>query len=103
MLIRYSQVLTLYQYEHIIKIMIKGTFIFDWLNDGLEITNPTLTINPDGIIIYPTKMSINVPIVLTITGAKFGILLEDVTVQDFNYDAAQLTERVLTRLNDYKI
>ena len=83
--------------------MIKGKYKFDWLNNGLEITNPTLVIDSDGIEIYPSKGTINVPIKLTTDSAKFGIFLKDVKVEDFNYNAEQLTKRVTTRLNDYKV
>ena len=83
--------------------MIKGKYKFDWLNNGLEITDPTLEIEADGIVIFPTKGYINAPILLITDTANFGVFLEDIKVNDFNYDSKQLLERVMTRLNDFKV
>jgi len=83
--------------------MIEGTYKFDWLNNGVEITDPTLIVNSEGLSIYPTKMTIDVLINLTTDKVNVNILLDNVIVNDFNYDADQLRARIITRLEDYKI
>ena len=83
--------------------MLKGKYLFNWLNNGLAMTSPELTVYADGLSIFPSKMTINVPIELTLNGVVFGMLLTDVIVKDFNYDLDQLIERVVVRLDDYKV
>lgn len=77
------------------------TYRFNWLNNDLDIVDPILEIDPDGLVIFPSKMMISVPIKLETDSAKFGIFLEEVVVNDFNYDADQLEEKVLVRLQDF--
>lgn len=74
---------------------------FDYLNSGLEIIDPVITIIPDNITIYPSSMEIEVDIRLETSNAKFGIRLTNVKVQNLNYDGNTLHQRVMERLNDF--
>jgi hypothetical protein len=68
----------------------------------IEIVNPTIEINPVVKEVNPINMSISVDIVLiTPNGSKFGVNLSDVLVENLNYDAATLEERVMTKLEQY--
>ena len=79
-----------------------ATYKFEQFN--IEIVDPTLTINPIVKEVNPIAMTISVDIVLTTpNGSKFGVYLTDVAVENLNYDAATLEQRVLTRLQDYAI
>ena len=79
---------------------IQGTYKFEQFK--VEITNPSLTIN-EGIVIHQSKMTIDVNIVLEVEGMKFGLFLEDVKVDNLNYSNESLYEKVVIRLNDFKI
>lgn len=76
------------------------TYKFEQFN--IEIVNPTIEINPVVKEVNPINMSISVDIVLvTPNGSKFGVNLSDVLVENLNYDAATLEERVMTKLEEY--
>lgn len=77
-----------------------GTYKFEQFK--VEIINPTLIIN-EGIVIHQSQMTINVNIVLEVEGMKFGLYLEDVKVDNLNYSDESLYEKVVIRLNDFKI
>ena len=79
---------------------LQGTYKFEQFK--VEITNPTLTIN-EGIVIHQSQMIINVSIILEVDGMKFGLYLEDVKVDNLNYSDESLYEKVVIRLNDFKI
>ena len=79
---------------------LEGTYKFDQFK--IEITNPTLTIN-EGIVIHQSQMTIDVNIILEVDGMKFGLHLEDVKVDNLNYSDESLYEKVIIRLNDFKI
>ena len=68
-----------------------------------EITDPELTIFPDGIEIFITSGTINVTVLLQRDGVKIVLRLTDVKVNDFNYDVGQLAERIVTRLSDFLV
>jgi hypothetical protein len=76
------------------------TYKFEQFN--IEIVNPTIEINPVVKEVNPINMSISVDIVLvTPNGSKFGVNLSDVLVENLNYDAITLEERVMTKLEEY--
>jgi hypothetical protein len=76
------------------------TYKFEQFN--IEIVNPTIEINPVVKEVNPINMSISVDIVLvTPNGSKFGVNLSDVLVENLNYDAATLEERVMNKLEQY--
>jgi hypothetical protein len=72
-------------------------------NFNLEITDPIITISADNISIFPSNMTIDVDILLTVTNAKYGVRLTDVQVQNLNYDEGTLQTRVLLRLKDFEV
>ena len=80
-----------------------ATYKIEWLNNNIEIVDPVVTANPDGIILQVTKGTITCRVLLTTLNAEFGMMLEDVAVEDFNYDYGQLMDRVLTALQRYEI
>lgn len=79
---------------------LEGTYKFEQFK--VEITNPTMTIN-EGIVIHQSQMTIDVNIVLEVEGMKFGLYLEDVKVDNLNYSYESLVEKVVIRLNDFKV
>jgi len=81
-----------------------ATYKFDWLNSGAEIVDPELVVSSDNLSIYPSNMTIDVDIVLEITGGTaFGIRLTEVQVENFDYNETELVQRVITRLKDYEV
>ena len=67
--------------------------------------------DPNIIDIPPTEVNIQdvtgllivANVVLEGAGYRIGFRLNDISVNDFNYNEAQLLERVETRLQDFKI
>jgi len=81
-----------------------ANYKFEWLNGGAEIINPTITINPDNISIFPSNMTIDVDILLTTpNGTSFGVRLFDIPVENLNYDVGTLQTRVLSKLENFKV
>ena len=79
---------------------LEGTYKFEQFK--VEIENPNLIIN-EGIVIHQLQMTIDVNIVLEVDGMKFGLYLEGVKVDNLNYSYESLYEKVVIRLNDFKI
>ena len=77
------------------------TYKFEQFN--IEIVDPIITVDPIVKEVNPQNMTIKANIVLETTNAKFGILLENISVIDLNYDAEQLKLRVLERLETFII
>ena len=74
---------------------------FEWLNNSAEITDPEVVINPIVREVNPVAMTITVDLTLVTESARFSVTLENVQVVNLNYDADSLTQRVLTRLEDF--
>lgn len=69
-----------------------------------EIVDPTVEINPIVREVNPIALTINVEVTLiTTNGSKFGLNLENVTVENLNYDSTTLTERVMDKLAEYAV
>lgn len=81
------------------------TYKFETFN--ITFIDPEITINADNISIFPSNMTIDVDILLTIEynnkSAKFGYRLKDIQVENFNYDQQTLVQRVMTRLQDFEV
>lgn len=76
---------------------------FEYLNNGIEIIDPIIEINPIVREVNPQTMTISVDIILVVDNAKFGILLDNVQVQNLNYDKTTLKDRVMGRLIDFQV
>ncbi len=76
---------------------------FEQLNNGAEIDNPKITINPIVRNVNPIAMTIDVSVLLSIDGAAFGVELTDVTVKNLNYDAESLQARVMEKLATFEV
>ena len=72
-------------------------------NHNIEFENPEIEIQSDGITLIPSKMEITVNLILRVNGCKYGVTLENVKVDNLNYDTESLQEKVMIRLNDFKI
>ena len=70
---------------------------------NVEITDPTVTINPIVREINPVLMTITVDLTLTTPSTKFGVELDNVAVLNLNYDSDSLTDRVMERLADFEV
>ena len=72
-------------------------------NHNIEFENPEIEIQSDGITLIPSKMEITVNLILRVNGCKYGVTLENVKVDNFNYDTESLQEKVMIRLLDFRI
>jgi len=72
-------------------------------NHNIEFENPEIEIQNDGITLMPSRMEISVNLILRVNGCKYGVTLENVKVDNFNYDTESLHEKVLIRLSDFRI
>ena len=72
-------------------------------NHNIEFENPEIEIQSDGITLMPSKMEITVNLILRVNGCKYGVTLENVKVDNFNYDTDSLQEKVMIRLLDFRI
>lgn len=72
-------------------------------NHNIEFENPEIEIQSDGITLMPSKMEISVNLILRVNGCKYGVTLENVKVDNFNYDTESLHEKVMVRLQDFRI
>ena len=69
----------------------------------VEITNPKVSANEDTIQLQVSRNTISVDVLLETDTAKFGLLLEDIQVVNFNYENYDnLMLRVVDRLKDFE-
>lgn len=91
---------------------IQGTYKFEKWN--VEFTNPYLEVLQDTISIQPSKMTIGVYIILSITldngrMGKFGYQLKNIPVDNLSFnpknenDVNILVSRVINKLEDFKL
>lgn len=79
-----------------------ATYKFEQFN--VEIVDPTVWADEDTIQLQVSKNTISVNVVLTTDTAKFGILLEDIPVQNLNYEGyVNLIARVIIKLKDFEV
>jgi hypothetical protein len=70
---------------------------------NVEIDNPKVSANEDTIQLQVSKNTISVDVLLETDTAKFGVLLEDIQVVNFNYENYDnLMLRVVDRLKDFE-
>ena len=70
---------------------------------NVEIDNPKVSANEDTIQLQVSKNTISVMVLLETDTAKFGVLLEDIQVVNFNYENYDnLMLRVVDRLKDFE-
>jgi hypothetical protein len=78
------------------------TYRFEQFN--IDITDPAIDANEDTISIQPSTNTIAVDVTLTTDSATFGIRLDQIQVQNLNYEGKEnLLLRVTERLNDFVI
>ena len=78
------------------------TYRFDQFN--IDIVNPTVDANEDSIALQPTLNTISVDVTLTTNSVTFGVRLEEIQVQNLNYEGKDnLLLRVNERLQDFEI
>lgn len=78
-----------------------ATYRFPEFN--IDITDPTVTVNPIVNDLDPSTMTLSNDVVLTTANAEFGVKLEQVVIQDLTYTFESLSERVMARLSDFAI
>ena len=77
-----------------------ATYRFQQFN--LDIVNPTVTANEDTIQLKVSKNTISVNIILETPTTKFGVLLDNIVVQNMSYEGYEnLMLRVNERLQDF--
>ena len=78
------------------------TYRFEQFN--IDIVNPTVDANEDSIALKPTLNTISVDVTLTTDSATFGVRLEEIQVNNLNYEGKDnLLLRVNERLQDFAI
>ena len=71
---------------------------------NIEIENPTISANEDSIHLQVNNNTISVDLTMEVNGAKFGVHLTDINVNNLNYEGYDnLIERVLNRLKDFEV
>jgi hypothetical protein len=79
-----------------------ATYRFTQFN--VDITDPTVTANPDSITLKATQMLFDIDVVLEVEKAKFGVKLENIQAQNLNYEGYEnLMLRVMEKLQEYAI
>ena len=79
-----------------------ATYRFEQFN--LDIVNPTITANEDTIQLQVSQNTISVNIVLETPTTRFGVLLDEIAVQNLNYEGYEnLMVRVNERLRDFEV
>ena len=79
-----------------------ATYRFEQFN--LDIVDPTVTANGDTIQLQVSQNTISVNIVLETPTTRFGVLLDEITVQNLNYEGYEnLMVRVNERLRDFEV
>jgi len=79
-----------------------ATYRFEQFN--LDIVNPTVTADEDTIQLQVSQNTISVNIVLETPTTKFGVLLDEIVVQNLNYEGYEnLMVRVNERLRDFEV
>ena len=72
-------------------------------NHNIEFENPEIEIQSDGITLMPSRMEIYVNLILRVNGCKYGVTLENVKVDNLNYDTDTLNQKVMIRLQDFLV
>lgn len=72
-------------------------------NHNIEFENPEIEIQSDGITLIPSRMEISVNLILRVNGCKYGVTLENVKVDNLNYDTDTLNQKVMIRLQDFLV
>jgi hypothetical protein len=72
-------------------------------NHNIEFENPEIQIQNDGIVLTPSQMEITVNLILRVNGCKYGVTLENIRVDNLNYDTDSLYEKVMVRLQDFRV
>ncbi len=71
---------------------------------NVEIDNPTILANKDSIHLQVNKNTISVDVTMEVNGAKFGVHLTEIQVNNLNYEGYDnLMDKVLNRLSDYEV
>lgn len=79
-----------------------ATYKFEQFN--VEIVDPTITIDPTQIKVDAVNKTISLYVVLEVEGAKFGVSLENIPVENLNYEGeGNLMQRALEGLAQYEI
>ncbi len=79
-----------------------ATYKFEQFN--VEITNPTITVHPTDIKVDAINNAISLSVTLEVDDAKFGVLLEDIPVDNLNWEGeTNLMERALQGLSQYEV
>ena len=70
-----------------------------------EITNPTITINEDSIVIHASRNEISLSVTLETQDSKlYGLILKDIPVSNLNYEgSSNLMTRAIEGLSQYEV
>jgi len=79
-----------------------ATYRFEQFN--LDIVNPSISADEDTIQLQVSQNTISVNIVLETPTTRFGVLLDEIAVQNLNYEGYEnLMVRVNERLRDFEV
>jgi len=85
---------------------IKGQFQFEKQWPGIVFTDINVNINPIVSQVNPVDMTINVELTFSVVGNVSGDFAPDINpvpVKDLNYNEEELKQRIIQRLEDFKI
>tara|TARA_R110000772_G_scaffold115285_1_gene220096 strand:- start:308 stop:565 length:258 start_codon:yes stop_codon:yes gene_type:complete len=83
--------------------IVEGKYKFPNQFGEMEVINPYLTVIPVVREVDPLRMTINVEIVLSGESYKISADINPVSVNNLDYNPEQLIERVITRMQDFKV
>ncbi len=78
------------------------TYRFEQFN--LDIVNPSISADEDTIQLQVSQNTISVNVILETDSTRFGVLLDEIAVQNLNYEGYEnLMVRVNERLRDFEV
>lgn len=79
-----------------------ATYRFEQFN--LDIVNPSISADEDTIQLQVSQNTISVNVILETDSTRFGVLLDEIAVQNLNYEGYEnLMVRVNERLSDFEV
>ncbi len=79
-----------------------ATYRFEQFN--LDIVNPSISADEDTIQLQVSQNTISVNVILETDSTRFGVLLDEIAVQNLNYEGYEnLMVRVNERLRDFEV
>lgn len=82
-----------------------GVYKFEQFTNSeglIELTDPILEVDPVVKNVNPINNTISAKIYLIVENGRYSVLLTNIAVVDLNYNADELLDRVVEKLNEFK-